>query len=115
MGELLLCEHEPVFTFGLRDLEYKEKVEELKQLGCDVVKVRRHLPHCVSLSELAGPMAPHAGEERWTDHLPWPRTAGVLPHPQPAEAEGKDSYQPFPSHHECHRCHGCHCVLCRLE
>ena len=38
-GELLLLEHEPVYTFGLRQKDIEVQAEQLRQLGADVVKV----------------------------------------------------------------------------
>ena len=37
---MLLCEHEPVYTFGLRDTEnYQNLRTHLLETGADVVKV----------------------------------------------------------------------------
>lgn len=39
VGELILCEHYPVYTFGLRESDYESRGERLRQLGCEVAKV----------------------------------------------------------------------------
>lgn len=39
MGEILLCEHEPVYTFGLREKDYHKHAEQLSKTGATVVKV----------------------------------------------------------------------------
>lgn len=44
-GEVLLCEHYPVFTFGLREKDYQTRVADLQKVGggCEVVKVSEFL------------------------------------------------------------------------
>ena len=37
-GEFLFCEHDPVYTFGLRE-DYHTRAAQLENLGCDLVKV----------------------------------------------------------------------------
>ena len=40
MGELVLCEHDPVYTFGLRQQhDYSTEAAKLRVLGCEVCKV----------------------------------------------------------------------------
>ena len=36
---MLLCEHDPVYTFGLREKDYALRAEELQKLGAEVFKV----------------------------------------------------------------------------
>lgn len=36
---MLLCEHDPVYTFGLRQKDYAEEAKRLQQLGAEVFKV----------------------------------------------------------------------------
>ncbi len=48
-GEILLCEHDPVYTFGLRDTnEYAEKAERLRKLGAEAFKVQLDRFDCVA-------------------------------------------------------------------
>ena len=39
IGELLLCEHPPVYTFGLREKPDESEVKRLTDLGAEVFKV----------------------------------------------------------------------------
>lgn len=53
IGELLLCEHSPVYTLGLRDKPDKKEVSRLTSLGAKVFKVSdiwgkpERDPHCL--------------------------------------------------------------------
>ena len=38
-GELLLLEHYPVYTFGLRQKDFETQADNLRKLGAEVVKV----------------------------------------------------------------------------
>lgn len=87
VGELLVCEHDPVFTFGLRQADYETEAAKLRLLGCKVHKVSSP-----SLT-IYRHRYPNAGAERGSDYLPWPRAAGVLPCTEPEEAQG--TYFPF--------------------
>ena len=51
-GEVLLCEHDPVFTFGLRERDYQSRAEKLLEetKGCEVVKVSCKIVLCAKLS-----------------------------------------------------------------
>ena len=42
-GELLTCEHDPVYTFGLREKNLVIDEENLKTLGAEVFKVYMHV------------------------------------------------------------------------
>lgn len=39
VGEVLLCEHDPTFTFGLRETDFQMRAAELRGLGCETQKV----------------------------------------------------------------------------
>jgi len=47
-GEVLLCEHDPVFTLGLREKDYQSRAEKLLEVGkgCEVVKVHSKVCYC---------------------------------------------------------------------
>lgn len=39
VGEVLVCEHDPVFTFGLRQSQDEVEAAKLRLLGCEVHQV----------------------------------------------------------------------------
>ena len=43
-GEILFCEHDAVYTFGLRQKEYALEAARLERLGAQVFKVRLRRP-----------------------------------------------------------------------
>lgn len=51
-GEVVVCEHNPVFTFGLRQNDYQTQADELRLLGCEVHKVSLSLWHLYRLPEI---------------------------------------------------------------
>lgn len=85
VGEILLLEHyPPVYTFGLRQKDYAIHAEGLKNLGAEVHKVHSlcSLPLLLTVSCVSG-------QKRRIGHIPWSRTAGLLPYPQPQSTESK--------------------------
>lgn len=82
LGELLLCEHDPVYTFGLRQSLHQTEAAKLRLLGCETHQVWPHSYPFTSSAVLC------VGEEGWSDHLPWPRTTGVLSCTQHQETQG---------------------------
>lgn len=55
-GEILLCQHHPVFTFGLRERAWQEEEQRLKETGAEVFKVNSLLSYHPHLPPL--PSAP---------------------------------------------------------
>ncbi len=93
VGELVVCEHDPVFTFGLRQADYQAEAARLRLLGCEVHKVIwvgvltttcAQRASCLRLSLCTPP----TGEERWADYLPRPRAVGVLSCPEFEATQG---------------------------
>ena len=82
---MVLCEHHPVFTFGLREVDFHAKAADMKEklVGCDVYKVNLRLtmrPHSINSSTTV--------KKRWPDYFPWPRTAGLLSNPKLEKVKG---------------------------
>lgn len=86
-GEVLVCQHHPVFTFGLRERAWQEAEQHLRETGAEVFKVNSLLSYHPPPPSSA-PLALRVGWARWTGHLPWAWPVGVLPCSQPPSAQG---------------------------